>query len=178
MKGKWIKIICLHWRLHLLKWMCKCVLLSIITVSPEYKSSMFTPCVSLATCTLSSSHCYHIWVGVADQDWHLIWSYITSNFFFSPLFFLLYLCMLLWGAHQVKLYSCQLHIMQAIRGDLGRMQEEWVGHTVAESLSIPFMVEQRFCIAAHIKPAGKSNKKTRLLWCLLSFLQETDRWLY
>ena len=84
-------------------------------------------------------------------------------------------------------------IMQAITGDSGRMQEErglslgfatevstiaFLQHTVAESLSIPFMVEQRFCTAAHIKSAGKTNKKIWLLQCLLSFLQETDRWLY
>lgn len=91
---------------------------------------------------------------------------------------------------------CHLHsssIMRAITGDLGRMQEEWglslgfatevstlafLQYTVAESLSIPFMVEQRFCTAAHIKSAGKTNKKTWLLQRLLSFLQETDRWLY
>lgn len=81
-------------------------------------------------------------------------------------------------------------IMQAITGDSGRKQEEWglslgfatkvstlafLQHTVAESLSIPFMVEQRFCTAAHIKSEGKTNKKTWLLQCLLSFLQEADR---
>lgn len=91
---------------------------------------------------------------------------------------------------------CSLHgssIIQAISGDLGRMQDGWVlslgfatevsalafsQHTVAESLSIPLMVEQRFCSAAHIKSAGKTNKKARLLQRLLSFLQETDQWLY
>ena len=83
--------------------------------------------------------------------------------------------------------------MQAITGYFGRMQEEWglslgftievstlafLQYSVAESFSIPFMVEQRFCTAAHIKSAGKNNKKRWLLQCLLSFLQDTDRWLY
>lgn len=44
-------------------------------------------------------------------------------------------------------------------------------HTVAESLSIPFMVEQRFCSAAHMEEKKKKTqqKETWLLQCLLSF---------
>lgn len=67
-------------------------------------------------------------------------------------------------------------IMQAITGDLGGMQDEWglslgfasevstlafLQHTVAESLSIPFIVEQRFCTAAHIESAGEQKKTTK-----------------
>lgn len=86
--------------------------------------------------------------------------------------------------------------MRAITGDLGRMQDEWglslgfasevsalasLQHTVAESLSIPFMVEQRFCTVALMEEKNKKNttKKRRgssSAFCL--FLQETDRWLY
>lgn len=34
-------------------------------------------------------------------------------------------------------------------------------HTVAESHSIPFMVEQRFCTAAHIKSGGEKKEPTK-----------------
>lgn len=77
--------------------------------------------------------------------------------------------------------------MRAITGDLGRMQDEWglslgfasevsalasLQHTVAESLSIPFMVEQRFCTVALMEEKNKkkhNKKETWLLQCLLSF---------
>lgn len=48
----------------------------------------------------------------------------------------------------------------------------------SECLAIPHMVGQRLCAAAHIESAGRNNKKTRLLQRLLSFLWETDQWLY
>lgn len=34
-------------------------------------------------------------------------------------------------------------------------------HTVAESLSIPFMVEQRFCSAAHMEEKKKKTQQKR-----------------
>ena len=66
--------------------------------------------------------------------------------------------------------------MRAITGDLGRMQDEWglslgfasevsalasLQHTVAESLSIPFMVEQRFCTVALMEEKNKKTQQKR-----------------
>lgn len=47
---------------------------------------------------------------------------------------------------------------------------------VLQNPSIHFMLEHRFCTTAHIKSAGKTNKKTRLLsaFCLFCRKQTNE----
>lgn len=147
----------------------------------------------------NSCRCHHIWDRFAKSktdktSYFTIYKvsstcFLPSDFFRCPIRASCYVKHI--SGNFYRLLSSG--IMQAITGDPQRMQEwglslgfatevstlAFLQHTVAESLSIPFMVEQRFCTAVHIKSAGKTNKKIWLLHCLLSFLQETgNRWLY
>lgn len=179
--------------------MLKCELLLTPIVGEEMHRATLCPGEQIYICKYSLSRCHRIWDRDAksktDKTSYFPIYKVCTQFFQPSDFFACFIRTSCYVKHITgnfyRLHSSS--IMQAITGDLGRMQDEWglslgfatevstlafLQHTVAESLSIPFMVERRFCTAAHIKSAGKNNKKTWLLQCLLSFLQETDRWLY
>lgn len=159
-------------------------------------------------CKYSLSRCDHIGDNIVksetDKTFYFSSQKFPLNAFGRPFFFFfslrLYQNILLCKAHHRKfLSSAQPGIMRAIKGDLGRMQDEWgLSLGFASEVSTLCFLTTHCCriplnplhggtkilqCSSHGRKKEKKKKTQQKkrrgsssAFCL--FLQETDRWLY